>query len=217
MEKFPDPRKEDQGGSARANASDPPPSYEESQESFETPSLRDDRTSQSRFMLWRSPTLQKRDTPTASQQATLDFVRPSKPIIFLTPDPRKVLCRCGRKIDTTRPSPGLDMGSVRCPCGYVLGRDGSSRYEPSVVVCPGNHCGRRIGWPQDTSSFHACYCGQRFSRQGIPLYLDTGELDVKGVRCPCGELQNTSERCRVVHKDECHYEYDDFKSLRNVH
>lgn len=151
-----------------------------------------------------------------TQGAIGDFVRPSEPIILLTADPRAVLCLCDRKIDTTRPSPGLETGSVRCPCGYVVHSNGSSRREPSVLVCPGNRCGRRIDWPQSTSSFHSCYCGQRFSKSGIPLYSDIGELTTKGIRCPCGELQDTSERCRVVHKDVCHYEYVLNQRYRNT-
>lgn len=151
-----------------------------------------------------------------SQGAMLDFVRPSKPIIFLTPDPRAVLCRCGRKINTTRPSPGLEAGSVRCPCNYVVYKNGSSRYEPFVLVCPGNGCGRRINWPQNTSSFARCYCGQRFSKNGNPLYSDIGDLTAKGIRCPCGELQDTSQRCRIVHKDDSHYEYVHYQDSRNM-
>ena len=110
---------------------DAPPSYEEAQafqapldEAGFPPSDIADRA-RSRDLLSRVRRILAAPK-TESHDKAPKYWQPTEQLQFITPDPKRIRCRCGRRVDTTRQQEGLEPGSVRCKCGYIVESTGYS-------------------------------------------------------------------------------------------
>ena len=171
--------------------SDQPPSYEEATQSPTTPTLL-------RSILKRGK----------QSQPEIVFRKQAAPLQFYTPDPKHIKCRCGKHVDTTKRSPHLVAGTVKCSCGYVVSSTGyachpsqcSSVIPASARKCS---CGELFSEMRYDSSTFSCHCGAMFGSDEKAKRLCkwhqcvTG--DARNVLCRCGRVLDTTAVYRVLH------------------
>ncbi len=192
---------------------DPPPPYQDSQ-SFHAPAdelesspVDDSNQPCCRGLFSRYSSLFPTSS-TTSRDLEPKFWRPKEQLRILSPDPKDIMCRCGRHVDTTIHYKSLDPSSIRCTCGYIVTSNGYSYLPPTAAKSQAAKIEFSCGGRSNGAAF-ACSCGATFSPEGSPKQFceqhSSWSGDERSVRCDCGRYVDitalwTSEHGRASEK-----------------
>lgn len=179
---------------------DPPPPYELPTEDFEqrqSPSAATGSSWSSRLSHRWHP---GHAAPSLAANAPSGDPRPDKGglmselrVLYRPANPKKVKCRCSQICDTTKWTPDLPQGQVRCGCGYIVTSTGASFHQAEVPRCDCNLL------MQDSTVCETCELW--LTPKGNVLKRTTyGYEPASGiVKCACDRLVNVNLVYKVTH------------------
>lgn len=141
-------------------------------------------------------------------EASTSFRLQGFPLQYYLPDPKRVKCRCGKHVDTTKRSLYLAAERAECICGYIVRSTGyawiPSQCNSLLPVRP-RKCGCGEALPDDIMRLPTfrCRCEAQFQSDGsvkrfCPHHRKLTS-DAQNVQCQCGRYIDTTATWRALH------------------